>query len=90
MLQAFATYYAWDFGDGSPVVRTERHTDVETQSKVYSSRGVYTVSVTAYNSYGIKFTSAVVYVGGERRILTVYTVCASDNNTVLYAQLQGW
>jgi PKD repeat protein len=59
----FATYYIWDFGDSSPIVRSEDHFNVEMQSKVYAGRGIYTVTVTAYNTYGINSTSMMVYVG---------------------------
>ena len=79
-MQTFATYYIWDFGDGSPIVRSEEHFNVEVQSKVYASRGVYTVTVTAYNTYGINSTSMMVYVGGETRPLHCYIIIHATTN----------
>lgn len=41
--------YAWDFGDGSPVLRTET---AETVSHVFSRNGDFTVTLTVTDSFG--------------------------------------
>jgi carboxypeptidase T len=48
--------YAWDFGDGSPVV-TEMN-----PSHAYGAAGVYTVTLTASNDFGSDSSSAAVVI----------------------------
>lgn len=63
LVQVFDTYFEWDFGDGM-MVTSQEHQTVEMQSHTYTSHGVYTVRVTAYNTYGLDSTSTQVFIGG--------------------------
>lgn len=59
-----STWYAWDFGDGSPVVNKTGLSNAEHVSHKYSKHGDFVVKLTAANKAGKTVVTAYIIIKG--------------------------
>ncbi len=75
-----ATFYEWDFGDGSPAVRSEN------ASHYFKVPGLYEVTLTALNNHCLAQKTAAVTVAGK---VTGITAASGENSFHAYADGEG-